>query len=76
MVCTTWRLWQARDLPANLPVLDVLPSVSVGWLVLACSVLVVVRPREGIVVNAVVLVLAVALDQLRLQRCHGVDERR
>ncbi len=67
MVCTTWSLWSARDLPANLPVADALPSLPVGWLLLACCVLVVVRPREGIVVNAVVLVLAIALDQLRLQ---------
>lgn len=67
MVCTTWSLWSARDVPANLPIAGALPSISVGWLVLACCVLVVARPREGIVVNAVVLALAMALDQLRLQ---------
>lgn len=67
MVCTTWSLWSARDVPENLPVWSALPSVPIGWLLLACCVLVVVRPREGIVANAVVLAVAVALDQLRLQ---------
>lgn len=67
MVCTSWSLWQARTLPANLPVADWLPSIPVGWLLLACCVLVVVRPREGIVANAVVLVVAISMDQLRLQ---------
>jgi hypothetical protein len=67
MVCTTWSLWSARDVPANLPVVEAMPSLPVGWLLLASCVLVVVRPREGIVVNAVVLLVAVALDQLRLQ---------
>lgn len=67
MVCTTWSLWSARDLPANLPVVDALPSLPVGWLLLACCVLVVARPPIGIVANAVVLAVAIALDQLRLQ---------
>lgn len=67
MVCATWSLWAARDLPANLPVVDALPSVPVGWLLLVCCVMVVVRPPVGIVVNAIVLVAAIALDQLRLQ---------
>lgn len=67
MVWSTWGLWSARHVPANLPVVDALPSIPIGWLLLACSVLVVVRPREGIIVNAGVLATAIALDQLRLQ---------
>ena len=67
MVCTSWSLWQARTLPANLPAADWLPALPIGWLLLACCVLVVVRPPIGIVANAVVLVVAIALDQLRLQ---------
>lgn len=67
MVCTTWSLWSAREVPANLPLVDPLPSLPVGWLLLACCVLIVVRPTGGIVANVVVLVLAIASDQLRLQ---------
>lgn len=67
IVCTTGSLWSARGLHANPPVAEALPSVPVGGLVLACCVLVVVRPPVGIVANAVVLALAIALDQLRLQ---------
>ena len=67
MVWATWPLWSTRDVPANLPIADALPRVPVGWLLLACCVLVVVRPPVGIVANAVVLALAVVLDQLRLQ---------
>ena len=66
-VVITWPLWQARDEPPNLPALPGLPQLDLGLLVLGTLVLVLVRPRWGLPAHALVLVAAMALDQLRIQ---------
>lgn len=70
----TWQLWQVRtaagDAP-NLPVLDAgwvqQLQFSFGWLLLASLVLAVMRPGWGIILHCGLLVLAILLDQLRIQ---------
>jgi hypothetical protein len=70
----TWQLWQVRtvagDAP-NLPVFDARwvqhVQFGFGWLLLASLVLAVVRPKIGIPLHCGLLVLAIGLDQLRIQ---------
>lgn len=66
-VHVTWRLWAARDLPPRLPLVSALPDISMGWLLIASLVPVVLRPRWGIPLHVATLAFALALDQLRLQ---------
>jgi hypothetical protein len=71
----TWNLWQARsgtETPPNLPLIEWLspgrPQFGCGWLLLASLALVVLAPRIGVWLHAASLVLAIALDQFRIQR--------
>lgn len=62
----TWPVWQTRVDPPNLPLLFRI-EVSVGWLMLGSLALTLLRPRLGTAVHAVVLAMAILLDQFRLQ---------
>lgn len=66
-VLITWSLWQARASPPNLPALPALPAVDMGAVVLATLALVLLAPRWGVPAHCAVLVLAMLLDQLRIQ---------
>jgi len=67
MILQTWRLWDARALPPNLPVWSWLPQFDTRPVLLASLVLVLVQPHVGVLVHAGVVVVALALDQMRLQ---------
>lgn len=65
----TWDLWQPRDVPAppNLPVLSFLSGIGFA-VVLPLAALVAVKfPRVGAVSHAVLLLVAMLGDQIRLQ---------
>jgi hypothetical protein len=73
-IVLTWHLWQVRtavgDAP-NLPVIDAhwveLVQFGFGWPLLASLVLALVWPKIGIAAHCLLLVLAIALDQMRIQ---------
>lgn len=67
MIAQTWRLFSVRTLPPNLPLWSWLPQLDMGPVLLASLVLVLVRPRVGVVVHAALLAAALGLDQMRLQ---------
>ena len=70
----TWHLWQVRtaagDAP-NLPWIDAAwmdrVQIGFGWPLLVSLVLVVVRPIVGVALHCGLLLVAIALDQLRIQ---------
>lgn len=66
-IVLTWELWQARTSPPPLPVVDVLPQIDLGWLLLGTLALTLFRPTMGALAHLVVLLVAVLLDQTRLQ---------
>ena len=66
-ILVTWQLWQARAAPPLLPVLDRLPQVDLGLVLLATLVLVLFRPFAGALSHLVVLAVACVLDQTRMQ---------
>jgi hypothetical protein len=63
----TWPLWEARSDPPNLLGVAGLRSLGFGWPLLLAALLAVGLPRVGSVAHAVLLVLAVAGDQIRVQ---------
>lgn len=66
-IAITWGLWQSRSSPPPLPVIDGFPQLDMGVVLLATLVLVLVRPAAGVVAHSVALVIALAMDQTRLQ---------
>ena len=62
----TWQLWQVRETPLNLPLLEG-PWISFGTLMLFSLFYVLIDPRRGAVVHLVVLFLACIADQYRIQ---------
>lgn len=62
----TWPLWQERAMPPMLPACQ-LPQVDMGWPLLATLATFVVLPGLGWLLHAAVLVLAILMDQTRLQ---------
>lgn len=62
----TWPSWQTRLDPPLLPLLP-LPAVPFGAALLASLALVLLRPRLGTVLHALLLALAIAADQTREQ---------
>lgn len=62
----TWPLWQVRDTPVHLPLVD-LPQIPFGGWLLVTLVLVIVRPRLGLAVHAASLLLSFVFDQYRTQ---------
>ncbi|MGV3485236.1 MAG: hypothetical protein ACO1RT_12525 [Planctomycetaceae bacterium] len=68
----TWPLWQTRSSPPNLP-LFFFVGLNVGWWMLGSLGLSLFCPRLGASVHAGVLLIAIALDQFRLQaQCIGL----
>ena len=69
----TWPLWQPRsagDSPSNLPISDWLLGslqVPLGETLLLSLAIALIWPRTGTVAHGVLLALAMALDQLRIQ---------
>ena len=62
-----WPLWQARDQPPMLPLIEGIPQIDLGVLLLASLVLVLFRPAIGALAHLAILLLAIVLDQTRLQ---------
>jgi len=62
----TWPLWQVRQTPVHMPLID-LPQIPFGVWLLTTLVLVLVRPRLGLAVHAASLLLSFAFDQYRTQ---------
>ena len=65
-VSLTWQLWQVRETPLNLPLLE-WPWISFGALMLLSLFYVLFDPRRGAVVHLVVLTIACIADQYRIQ---------
>lgn len=65
-VCITWPLWQVRAAPPLLPALN-LPQLDTGWLMLGSLAVLLLAPRTGVALHAFVLLVAIVLDQTRLQ---------
>ncbi len=63
----TWPLWSARESLPHLPAIPGLPGMDVGYVLLATLTLTLFRPRLGILLHTVALVLAMLMDQLRIQ---------
>ncbi|MCH8923022.1 MAG: hypothetical protein IIA67_07735 [Planctomycetes bacterium] len=65
----TWRLWQVREAVPNLPAFDVPAAMQFSplWPLLASLLAVLVRPRIGIALHSSLLLVAIALDQMRIQ---------
>jgi hypothetical protein len=63
--------WENRppdaQLAPMLPVWDGLPQISVGWLLVASLLLILIFPRSGMAALYTILVLSVLLDRTRLQ---------
>ena len=73
-VCITWPLWTVRHYPPQAPMLPAfglpiegVPQFDVGPWLLASLVLVLFVARWGVIVHVGLLVLAVLLDQTRMQ---------
>ncbi len=66
-VVITWPLWQIRHAPVNLPISPTLPAISFGWGIVASLGLATIWPRIGVVIHAVVLLVACLFDQYRLE---------
>jgi hypothetical protein len=66
-ILITWPLWQARADPPPLPVLEGLPQVDMGLVLLATLALVLFKPEAGVIAHSVALVVAFAMDQTRIQ---------
>ena len=64
----TWPLWNVRTtgLP-HLPVVAGLPQISFGWILLLTLALIPFRPRTGVWVHFVVMLVATLSDQMRAQ---------
>lgn len=62
----TWPLWQVRDAPVHLPLID-LPQIPFGFWLLATLGLILVRPRLGLAVHVATLLVSFVFDQYRTQ---------
>lgn len=70
----TWHLWQVRTAAGDAPNLPLIESnwvrhiqLSFGWPLLVSLALAVAWPKVGVPAHCGLLVLAIALDQLRIQ---------
>lgn len=65
-ILITWPLWQVRETPVHLPLID-LPQIPFGGWLLTTLVLVLIQPRMGLAVHAASLLLSFVFDQYRTQ---------
>ena len=65
-ILATWPLWQVRDTPPMLPAVP-LPQWDLGLLLLASLAVIAVAPRTGVILHAVLVGIAMCLDQMRMQ---------
>ncbi|PQO41847.1 hypothetical protein C5Y96_00295 [Blastopirellula marina] len=65
-ILITWPLWQVRDTPVHMPLID-LPQISFGGWLLVTLIVVLGRPRMGLAVHAASLLLSFVFDQYRTQ---------
>lgn len=66
-ILITWPLWQGRGFPPPLPVVDGLPQIDMGLVLLATLVVVFLKPEAGVILHSAALLVAFALDQTRIQ---------
>ncbi|UUO07478.1 hypothetical protein M4951_04000 [Blastopirellula sp. J2-11] len=62
----TWPLWQVRQTPVHLPLID-LPQIPFGFWLLATLVLMLFRPRLGLGIHVASLLISFVFDQYRTQ---------
>ncbi|HWA99081.1 MAG TPA: hypothetical protein VG713_11340 [Pirellulales bacterium] len=65
-VLITWPLWEARAWPPLLPACGV-PQCSMGWPMMVSALAVLIVPRGGLAVHASVVLVAMLMDQTRMQ---------
>ena len=65
-ILLTWPLWQVRTMPPMLPALP-LPAFDMGYLLLGSLVIVLMRPRAGLILYTLIVGYAILTDQTRLQ---------
>ncbi|QDU77180.1 hypothetical protein Pan97_42420 [Bremerella volcania] len=65
-ILITWPLWQVRETPVHMPLVD-LPQIPFGGWMLATLILVLIRPRMGLAVHVASLLLSFVFDQYRTQ---------
>ena len=73
-IVITWPVWQVRHYSAtanfpetpNLPAFP-LPQIDMGWLLLCSLVVVLFYPRRGVILHGALLLVAILLDQMRMQ---------
>jgi len=65
----TWELWQPREAPAppNLPALSFLSGIGFAVVLPLAALVAVMFPRVGAVAHAVLLLVAMLGDQIRIQ---------
>jgi hypothetical protein len=66
-IAVTWKLWEARDVPPNIPVVHVLVGIDFAVPLLATAVACVVVPRVATPLFLAMLTAAVLGDQTRIQ---------
>jgi hypothetical protein len=66
-IAVTWRLWESRTFPPNLPVVGLLGGVDYALALLVLSLACIVIPRFATPAFLVVLLAAVLGDQTRIQ---------
>lgn len=68
LLSLTWPLWMARPSPPVLPMVELAAfATSIGPVLVLTLVIALVRPPIGAVLHGLVLLIAIAADQTRLQ---------
>jgi hypothetical protein len=65
-LAVTWPLWQVRDSPPHLPLVDV-PQIPFGIMLAVSLIIVFMRPRFGVRLHVVLLAASFVFDQWRVQ---------
>lgn len=63
----TWNLWSDRPFPPPLPATGLAPAIHYGWPLVLASLSQLRFPRAGTIASAVLLTVACAADETRLQ---------
>ncbi len=65
-IALTWQLWQVRQTPPLLPVFG-LPALDMGVPLILSLLLILLRPKTGLVLHTALMIYALLIDQTRLQ---------